>query len=247
MSTNISTDTAGQAPTFLGVINASMEAQGFVPRRNGLSLHTAHSLSQQRMAHQLVGRRYADRGYQYSAPAEANAPNQITLNAGEQDSAVGTLTVRLDSNLGLYADEIFGAEIDALRQAGHRVCEFTKLALGDELPSQRILAALFHMAYIHAHHIRQFDVVVVEVNPRHVGYYRRMLGFKVCSEPRTNLRVNAPAVLLSVAFSHIREQITLFGGRPELAAQTRSLYPHAFSAEEEQQLLATLRTNQAAH
>ena len=218
-----------------------MDAQGVAPRRNGLALHTAHSLNQQRMAHQLVGKRYADKGYQYSAPVEANAPNQITLNAVDQDSALGTLTVHLDSSLGLYADEIFGAEIDAMRQAGHKVCEFTKLALGDELPSQRILAALFHMAYIHAHHIREFDVVVVEVNPRHVGYYRRMLGFNVCSEARTNLRVNAPAVLLSVTFDYIREQIALFGGRPELASQARSLYPHAFSAEEELQLLTILR------
>ncbi len=247
MSISISTDMAGQAPAFPGVIHASIDATDFAPARNGLALRTAHSLNQQRMAHQLVGRRYAAKGYQYSAPAEANAPNQITLNAGDLDSAVGTLTVRLDSSLGLYADEIFGAEIDALRQAGRKVCEFTKLALGDELPSQRILAALFHMAFIHAHHIRQFDVAVVEVNPRHVGYYRRMLGFKVCSEPRTNLRVNAPAVLLSVTFDHIREQIALYGGRPELASQARSLYPHAFSAEEERQLLLTIRAHQAAH
>jgi hypothetical protein len=216
-------------------------------RRDGLSLHTAHSLNQQRMAQQLVGRRYAARGYQYSAPAEANAPNQITLNASAPDSALATLTVRFDSSLGLYADAAFGAEVDALRRAERKLCEFTKLALADDLPSQRILGALFHMAYIHAHHMRRCDVGVIEVNPRHVGYYRRMLGFNVCSEPRTNLRVQAPAVLLCVEFDHIRTQLARIGNRTGLAAPVRNLYAHAFSAEEEQQLLEALQAQAPAH
>lgn len=228
-------------------IRTTAPHESHVLRRAGLTLHAAHSLGQQRMAHQLVGRRYAARGYQYSAPTEANGANQITLNASAQDCALGTLTVRFDSSLGLCADEVFGTEIGALRRAERKVCEFTKLALADELPSQRILAALFHMAFIHAHHIRQCDIAVIEVNPRHIGYYRRMLGFRVCSELRTNLRVQAPAVLLCVEFEHIRAQLNRFGGRPDLAAQVRSLYPHAFSVEEEQQLLVALQAQAPAH
>jgi hypothetical protein len=209
-------------------------------RRSFMAVHAAHSLAQQNMAHMLVGRRYADRGYDYRAPSEANGSNQITLVAGDHQSTLGTITVRFDSPAGLSADEVFGAEINALRQAGRKVCEFTKLALDGELPSQKILAALFHMAYIHAHRIRGFDILAVEVNPRHVPYYRRMLGFKVCSPERTNLRVNAPGVLLCVDLEHIREQISRFGGRPELAGQVRNLFPFAFSAEEEQQMLNNL-------
>nr|WP_316641909.1 N-acetyltransferase [uncultured Roseateles sp.] len=154
---------------------------------------------------------------------------------------MGTLTVRFDSEQGLHADEVFGLEIDALRKAGRKVCEFTKLALEGELPSQQILAALFHMAYIHAYLLRGFDILAVEVNPRHAGYYRRMLGFKVCSPERTNLRVQAPAVLLCVEFEHIRGQIARFGGRPDLVGQVRTLYPMAFAAEEEARLVHQLR------
>ena len=41
-----------------------------------------------------------------------------------------------------------------------------------------------------------FDYVVIEVNPRHVRYYERMLGFEVIGPERMNPRVEAPAVLL---------------------------------------------------
>jgi len=206
-------------------------------------VHTAHTPCHQHRAHALVGRRYADRGYRFSAQAPSQAPvgNLVTVNAGDQHSTLGTLTVRFDSAQGLQADEVFGLEIDALRKAGRRVCEFTKLALEGDLPSQQILAALFHMAYIHAHLLRGFDILAVEVNPRHAGYYRRMLGFKVCSLERMNLRVHAPAVLLCGEFEHVRTQIARFGGRPELAGQVRSLYPMAFSAQEEARLVCQLR------
>jgi len=210
-------------------------------------VHTAHTPCHQHRAHALVGRRYAERGYRFPAQVPAQIPcpspggNLVTVNAGDQHSTLGTLTVRFDSAQGLQADEVFRLEIEALRKAGRKVCEFTKLALEGELPSQQILAALFHMAYIHAHLLRGFDILAVEVNPRHAAYYRRMLGFKVCSPERVNLRVQAPAVLLCVEFEHIRAQIARFGGRPELAGQVRTLYPMAFTAQEEARLVHQLR------
>ena len=42
-----------------------------------------------------------------------------------------------------------------------------------------MIAALFHVAYIIAHRLRGFDALVMEVNPRHVRYYERMLGARV--------------------------------------------------------------------
>lgn len=51
----------------------------------------------------------------------------------------------------LVLDQLYKDEIDALRQAGRLVCEFTKLAIDQDSHSQRVLAALFHLAYIYAH------------------------------------------------------------------------------------------------
>jgi hypothetical protein len=89
------------------------------------------------------------------------------------------------------------------------------------------------VAYIIAHRLNGFHNLVIEVNPRHVMYYRRLLGFQILGPERLNRRVNAPAVLLSLELAHAYEQIARFGGRPELAATERSLYPYFFSPAEE--------------
>ena len=74
--------------------------------------------------------------------------------------------------------------------------------------------------------------MLIEVNPRHVRYYERMLGFKVIGSERLNRSVRAPAVLLMADFSYIMAQVGEFGGQPERAATERSLYPFVFSLQE---------------
>ena len=43
----------------------------------------------------------------------------------------------------------------------------------------------------------------------------------------------APTVLLSLELSHARSEIAKFGGRPDLAATEKSLYPYFFSPADE--------------
>jgi len=71
-----------------------------------------------------------------------------------------------------------------------------------------------------------------------------MLGAQVVGEERINRSVNAPAVLLALDFSHITEQIARFAGRPELAANERTLYPFAFTAHEQDGIIARLMSAQ---
>ena len=120
------------------------------------------------------------------------------------------------------------------------MCEFTKLALDIDGNSKQVLASLFHMAYLHAHRIRGCDDVLIEVNPRHVGYYRRMLDFRVVGEEKLCPRVNAPAVLMALDLFHTRRQIELYAGRFDVLATERSLYPYAFEAAKEQEVLRVL-------
>ena len=86
-----------------------------------------------------------------------------------------------------------------------------------------------------------FDSLLIEVNPRHVRYYERMLGFRVIGSQRMNRRVNAPAVLLCLDFSHAQAQIEKLGGQPELALHDRSLYPYFFSVEDEAGIVGRLK------
>jgi hypothetical protein len=82
---------------------------------------------------------------------------------------------------------------------------------------------------------------LIEVNPRHVRYYQSMLGFEVVGGERHNSRVSAPAILLSLDLSHAREQIRLFGGKPELSVTERSAYPHFFSSQDEAGIVGRLQ------
>lgn len=193
-------------------------------------------------AHSLVARRYADRGYAGTQLSTHSEEALIVCSAFQGERTVGTIGVRFPSEQGLNADAIFGAELAALRAGGMSICEFGRLALDEDASdNKQVLARLFHLAYLHAHRLAGCELLVIEVNPRHVAFYRRMLGFKVLSEARLNPRVNAPAVLLSLDLMHAREQIACFGGSPEMSSQTRTLYPYFYGTEEEAVVLARLR------
>jgi hypothetical protein len=201
--------------------------------RRHFKIKTAETAAHRRSASVLLKDRYAWRGYRAVALPTDPTTNKITLSAIEHDLTIGTITVSLDGPDGLAADSTFAIEVGAMRAAGRRVCEFTKLAVDPISGTKRVLAALIHVAYVVAHRLRAYDVIVIEVNPRHVKYYERMLGFRVVGAERPNHGVQPPAVMLAADFSYIKQQIDTFGGHPEKAADERSLYPHFFSLKEE--------------
>lgn len=206
--------------------------EGTIARRL-FTIRAADSFGQRSLANILVNRMYATRGYHTSSLLKSADSNRITLIAGESDAVIGTITIGFDSEQGLLVDDLFREETDALRRAGRELCEFTKLAMDGVVKSKRVLASLFHVAYIIAHRLNDFDNLMIEVNPRHVLYYQRMLGFDVLGPERLNQRVNAPAVLLSLDLAHARREISEFGGRQDLASREKSLYPYFFSPGEE--------------
>jgi len=104
-----------------------------------------------------------------------------------------------------------------------------------------VLAAIFHIAYIHARRLRQSTDLLIEVNPRHVKFYQALLGFTVVGEERMDPRVGAPAVLLRLDLAYAESQIARWGGHRELADQTRLLYPYVFSPLEEKGIEGRLR------
>ena len=210
------------------------------PGPRHFKIKSADSFVRRDSANALLKNRYSWRGYQsVSLPSDQTA-NRITLSAVEEDATIGTITVGLDGPQGLNSDDIFNEEVSALRAEGRRVCEFTKLAVDPITGTKRVLSALFHVAIVVAHRIRKYDTIVIEVNPRHVRYYERMLGFRVIAPARLNRSVNAPAVLMMADFSYICQQIGEFGGQPDRAADERSLYPFFFSIPEEAAILSRL-------
>ena len=202
-------------------------------------IRLAQSQDSRTRAGKLVMRRYSFRGYRLkSVPVD---PGLATFVAYHQGHLVGTVSLRFDSPDGLAADELYHPELDELRHSGARLCEFTRLAVDVRMGSKPTLAALFHTAYLLAHQVRQYDTAVIEVNPRHVVFYRRALAFELLGPERLSPRVNAPAVLLKVAFSQIQGELLRFGGKPELGKTTHALFPYGFSPLEEQGILGRLR------
>lgn len=174
---------------------------------------------------------YAGRGYTAHALPDEACARRLTLVASAATTVIGTMTIGFDSEQRLAVDEVFPDEVSSIRASGRQVCEFTKLAVDGAIRSQRVLAAMFHVAFIYAHRVRGCDNLLIEVNPRHVRYYEGKLGFKVLTASRLNPRVGAAAVLLSLDLWHAQAQIDLYGGRPELSATERTLYPHALARD----------------
>jgi hypothetical protein len=189
----------------------------------------------------LVKRRYAWRGYDVGGGVLGVQPNRITLSACDRDETIATISVGLDSVIGLFVDQLYRKEVDRVRAQYRRVCEFTKLAIDGSIRSKQVLASLFHIAYIHARRVNYCTDLFVEVNPRHVLFYKRMLGFTQYGAERLDARVQAPAVLLRLDLGFAEQQIAELGGHLELARVKKSLYPYFFSRREEAGIERRLR------
>jgi hypothetical protein len=146
----------------------------------------------------------------------------------------------MDSDVGLAADQIFKEEIDAMRERGARLCEFTKLAFDPSVKSKAALANLFHLAVIYARDIHKRTDIVIEVNPRHRRFYEHTLGFQQQGQLKENPRVNAPAYLLRVGLDFVTRQIRQYGGTCNEKTSGRSFYPYFFSPREEQGIIKRL-------
>jgi hypothetical protein len=188
----------------------------------------------------LVQQRYAWRGYEVGR-IPGVLPNRVTFSAFDNDEAIATISVGLDSDLGLFVDKLYSAEVNLIRAQKRKICEFTKLAIDGGVRSKPVLAALFHIAYIFARRLNHCTDLLVEVNPRHVLFYKRMLGFSDLGPERLDPRVGAVAVLLRLDLRFAQQQIAQLGGHVELAGGIRSLYPYFFSGHEEVRIEARLR------
>ena len=192
-------------------------------------------------ASMLINKMYGWRGYGDSHEIKGG-PDRITLTATDKQFLIGTITLGMDSDNGLLADEVFKSEIDVFRAAGGKACELTKLAIDPSGASKLALASLFHILFIYARRLNGCTDVFIEVNPRHRRFYENMLGFERLCEDRNNPRVNAPAALLWISLDNVERQIAEHGGTSEHDSRNRSLYPYFFSKVEEDGIYGRLKT-----
>ena len=191
-------------------------------------------------AERLVENAYARLGYLngFAYPEQRRQHEFATFHAMHDGRTFGTLSVNFDGPEGLNAEVLYPEEIASYRARG-RICEFTRLALDRTIAGREVLCALFYMAYVHAHFIESVAHLFIEVNPRHEAFYARMLGFRRLGDEKLCPRVNAPAVLMHLDFTHTKEQIQR--AREGLSVAGTTLYRHALRASEERRLILNMR------
>ena len=201
--------------------NVNQEARAFPSEPSvmqavaaGLRVAVAESPEDVSAAGRLVRRRYAWRGYDveladehYATGAWERVNQEITFVAANSDLTVGTLTLGLDGPFGLRAEETHADVIDTVRATGRRVCELTRLALAERVDSKSVLASLFSLAYEAGLNHHGVTDVFIEVNPRHVAFYSRVLGFVVAAGERFCDRVSAPSVLLHAEVEALADRL----------------------------------------
>jgi hypothetical protein len=170
--------------------------------------------SHRRQCNELVNAMYSWRGYGEQREMQERSPYELTLQALRAGRVIATMTVCRDSLSGIPADALYKAEINRYRGRGASVCEFTRLAVDPSERCKDLLGALFYHAYMQGCICNGVTDSFIEVNPRHVAFYKRLLSFAQIGEEKTCDRVNAPAVLLHRKIAGMGQQIADYRKRP---------------------------------
>jgi hypothetical protein len=179
-------------------------------RHTALHVAIASTAEQLNAAKELVRLRYAWRGYE-AGDSDPPSEREITFVVGSMAAMLGTLTLRLDGPKGLSAEAAYGDVIGSFRAAGHRVCELTRLALAEYVDSRTVLSSLFSLAHAVGRALHDVTHVFIEVNPRHVAFYSRVLGFVVEASGKLCERVHAPSTLLQIEIEKLEKRLGLIG------------------------------------
>lgn len=194
----------------------------------------------------LVSSLYGLRGLgTASTHCSQKQPEQVTIAASRGDDVFGTLTLGMDSKAGLLADSLYRPEIDALRAQGRRLCEVTRLALNSHMNCLEPMATLFNIAFVVASEMNARTDLLAEVHPRHVGFYRRTMGYRVAGPERICLRVGAPAVLMHLSLDFASTQIRQLAG--SYIRKDRNLYRLFLPVAEQNTLLEKLTMLDEGH
>ena len=86
-----------------------------------------------------------------------------------------------------------------------------------------VMALLLSLSHLVLRKVYEVTDVFIEVNPRHVAFYSRALGFVVAAGERICERVHAPSVLLRAELDALEERIALMGRKHTM----RPLLAHA--------------------
>jgi len=195
----ISSDSKDAALESVHILTAEDE-----PVEASFTLKVANDMKTRERAYRLLYALYRDKGITQSNSNEMlyslrnSVPETTTLFVEHEEETVAVLTFYQDSPLGLPADEAYEREVNAMRDAGDRLCEFGSLGVAPGfLANGEIVPRLFEAAVVLAYDIRKRTHAVIECHPSHARLYCDLLEFEqVGAEGSLENRNGAPVVLL---------------------------------------------------
>ena len=166
-------------------------------------------------------------------PGADQDPFLFSFLAHNEGKLAGSVGVRLDSTVrGLAADDMYRDELDDLRAGGQKLAELVQLSVDMNSVPRRVLAGLFHTAYLFAGTARGCDYCLLLANARYADFFYSSLGFDYVGDERVNARTATPMTLLAAHLPTVNEALARVGGRPGLATGDPTLFSHGFSPEE---------------
>lgn len=185
---------------------------------------------------ELINRRYAWRGYG-SNHKLSGQQDETTFTANFDGVLIGTITLAADSGRGLGVDATFPEEMQFFRRKQNtRLCELKKLAVECGSSSKPVLASLFNFVFLYGTNNYMGTDLLIEVNPRHVAFYKKMLGFQRVGPIRTNISVNAPSQLMWIGVKEIERAIN--NGHDD--SRNNTLYKYFYSRQVEDNIVNQL-------
>jgi GNAT superfamily N-acetyltransferase len=202
-------------------------------------------------AFRLLHDQYVEQGYMdpHSTGLRLNIHNALPSTrvfvAKADRRVVGTMTLIVDSQLGLPMDQIYADNLGTLRGERQQLTEASGLALDPECRRSgvAILMRLIRLITLYAAEVLRSSDICIAVNPRHATFYRKALYFQDFGAMKQYAKVNgAPAVGLrldcDLLRTFVREQRE---GRP-VASQ---LYGFLYRKVEVDRALSRLMRDRA--
>ena len=115
------------------------------------------------------------------------SPNYLKVR--DPGEIVGTLTIILDSPMGLPMEEVCAVGVQELRDEGRRPAEVVALAVRPEFRKYNVMMYLYKLMFQYIH-MKGVTDVTCSVTKRHISFYRSMLLFEPMGELRAYSSAN---------------------------------------------------------
>lgn len=120
------------------------------------------------------------------------------------ESIIGTISLILDSNIGLPMEKIFNAQINALRKKNARLAEVSQFVTTSS--SLQLPLDLMRQIFLKAQSL-DIDFLCIAVNPKHETVYRSFHFDRIGDCVNYNSANHAPAVAMFLNIKKVSHKI----------------------------------------